>query len=74
MIMRMAVLGSFCFCIVFVVLLLTHFAGGFNTFYSSYWRNSNEYDRRLTLFDALSEQWRPGKLAFSLEGSASFLL
>ena len=58
MIMRMAVLGSFCFCIVFVVLLITHFAGGFNSFYSSYWRDSNEYERRLTLFDALSEQSR----------------
>ena len=58
MIMRMAVLGSCIFCIVFVVLLITHCAGGFNSFYSSYWRVSNEYDRRLTFFDALSEQSR----------------
>ena len=57
MITKIAVVGSCSFTALFAALSLMHFAGAFNILWPGWWPNSTEYERRLTLFEALPERF-----------------
>ena len=56
MVRKIAVVGSCCFTTIFIVLVLTHFAGGFNSFWPNWVRSGTEYERRLGVFDAVFKE------------------
>ncbi len=56
MIKKIAVVGSFCFTALFAALSLMYFVGAFNSLWTGWWQNSIEYERRLTLFEALPKR------------------